>query len=133
MDASSPSQAPPARKNRGFLIYVVPALFWAALIFIGGGADLNDPEHEVKLPYDKLQHVVAFAVLTYLGFRALRHVAPGAAQRRLIALSAFLSVSVGILLELYQLGLPHRSAEVADVIADTAGAAVAAAWLYFRR
>jgi VanZ family protein len=133
MDASRPEHAPPARKPHAFLLSVLPALCWLALIFIGGGLDFGPPEIETGLPFDKLQHAVAFAVLGLLFFRALRHVGPGIGQTRLIALSAMLSIAAGVLLELYQLGLPHRSAEVGDLIADTLGACAAAAWLHFRR
>jgi VanZ family protein len=133
MDAFPPEHAPPARKARAFVLSVLPALGWLALIFIGGGLDFGPPEVETGLPFDKLQHAVAFAVLGFLFFRALRHVAPGIGQTRLIALSTMLSIGAGLLLELYQLGLPHRSAELGDLIADTIGACAAAAWLHFRR
>lgn len=132
MDGSRPEPARPARKH-AFLIYVVPALFWLALIFIGGGADFGPPVKDSGFPIDKLEHLVAFGVLTYLFFRALRYVTPGIAQRGLIALSAFLATGAGGVLELYQLGLPHRSAELGDLLADAVGALLAAAWLRFRR
>ena len=131
--ASNPGQAAePSRRARGFLLQVLPAIGWLAAIFIGGGADMGPPEVDVGLPFDKVQHVVAFGVLGYLLFRALRHVLPGSGKQRQIALSAFLSVSMGILLELYQLGLPHRSADIADVVADAVGAGAAALWLLWR-
>jgi len=133
MDASQPEHAAPPRRQHAFLWYVLPALGWLALIFIGGGADFGPPEVNTGLPWDKLQHAVAFGVLGYLCFRALRQVAPGSRQTKLIALSALFSMGAGLLLELYQLGLPHRSAEVADLVADVVGAGAAAAWLHFRR
>lgn len=133
MDATPPNPAASAQKPPGFVASVLPALCWVALIFIGGGADFGPPEVNTGFPFDKLQHALAFAMLGILSFRALRHVAPGSGQNRLIALSALFSIGTGILLELYQLGLPHRTAELADLLADAFGAGAAAAWLHFRR
>jgi VanZ family protein len=133
MDAIPPDHVTPARKPQSFLLAVLPALFWLALIFIGGGADFGPPEASTGFPFDKLQHGVAFAMLGVLSFRALGHVLPGSGRSRLIALSALLSIGAGVLLELYQLGLPHRSAELGDLLADAVGAGAAAAWLHFRR
>lgn len=132
MDATPTDQATPARKPPGFVLSVLPAFVWLALIFIGGGADFGPPEIDTGFPFDKVQHAVAFAMLGILLFRALSHVAPGSGRSRLIALSALLSIGVGVLLELYQLGLPHRSAEIADLLADALGAGAAAAWLRWR-
>lgn len=132
MDGSRPDTAPPKPRPRAFLIYVAPALFWLLLIFIGGGADFGPPVEETGFPIDKVEHLIAFGVLAYLFFRALRHVTPGIGKRGLIALSAFLAIGAGGVLELYQLGLPHRSAELGDLLADAIGALLAAAWLNFR-
>jgi len=111
----------------GFVRNVLPALLWAIAIFIGGGPGVPQPSVEgLWIPIDKLDHAVAFCGLQVLGFRALRYELPDRTRTRLVWFAALISVLFGIALELYQLGLPDRSAEVADAVADAVGAVLGA-------
>lgn len=118
----------------GFARNVLPALLWAGAIFVGGGPGVPQPTVDgLFIPIDKLDHTVAFCGLQVLGFRALRYEMPGRTRRSLLWLAALVSVLFGIALELYQLGLPDRSAEVADAVADAVGAVIGATVLGFVR
>ena len=110
----------------GFARNVLPALVWAIAIFIGGSSGVPQPRIDVGLPTDKVNHVVAFLGLQLLSYRALRYALPQRRRVPLRWLAVLVAVTVGIALELYQLGLPDRSAEVEDVMADSVGALVGA-------
>ena len=129
---SNPQPAGGERVRGGFLINVLPALAWAIAIFIGGGPGVRQPSIDL-IPIDKLEHALAFCGLQVLGFRALRYELPGRARPALLWVAALISVLFGIALEIYQLGLPDRSAEVADAVADALGALIGAAGLHFAR
>jgi VanZ family protein len=118
----------------GFVRNVLPALLWALAIFIGGGPGVPQPSIDlIFVPIDKFDHTLAFCGLQVLGFRALRYAFPDRTRVALLWVAALLSVVFGVALELYQLGLPDRSAEVADALADGVGAVVGATVLTFLR
>ena len=132
--SSTPSRPPPQPLLRGgFGRNVVPALLWAIAIFIGGSSGVPQPHIDVGLPTDKVNHVTAFLGLQLLSYRALRYGLPNRRRLPLRWLAVLVAVLVGIALELYQLGLPDRSADVEDVMADAVGAIVGAVALTFVR
>jgi VanZ family protein len=118
---------PPVRG--GFVPNVVPALVWAVAIFVGGSSGVPQPKFDIGLPSDKVNHLAAFCGLQLLTYRALRYALPLRAPAPLRWIAVIVATFVGILLELYQLGLPDRSADVADALADAAGALVGVAVL----
>lgn len=86
--------------------------FWAAALFAFVMAVLPHPPQLPGAPTDKIQHILAFAVLTALAAAGW----PKAPRLRLLAgLSGF-----GVLIELVQM-IPalHRSADWRDWLADT--------------
>jgi VanZ family protein len=103
---------------------VLPALLWTVALFFGGGGP-PPPEGAgdvIGVPSDKLLHASAFLVLTLLTARAVRYELPRGGHRTRVGLAVSASVAVGVLLEVYQLALPDRSASVGDAIADAIGA-----------
>lgn len=129
MTAPSPITAPGASASTprgGFIKNVVPALVWTVALFFGGGGPPppEGPGELIGIPSDKLLHAVAFLVLAVLSARAVRYELPNRARAWLVGLAVVVSVAVGVLLEVYQLALPDRSAEVADAVADSIGAVV---------
>jgi VanZ family protein len=126
------SSSPPARRLREFAAHVLPALVWVVLVFIGGGLHQPPPEIDPAFPIDKLEHAAAFLILQLLAYRALSYVWPDRSRKARAWWGALASLGVGVALELYQLGLPHRSAELADAVADAAGAALGALFLASR-
>jgi VanZ family protein len=120
------SGSAPEPLNGGFARNVLPALAWAVAIFIGGSSGVPQPHLDVGLPTDKVNHLAAFLGLQLLSYRALRYALPAWRRLPLRWLAVLAAVLVGVALELYQLGLPDRSAEAADVVADSIGALIGA-------
>lgn len=116
----------------GFVRHVLPALLWTLAIFIGGSSGVPQPKIDVGLPTDKVNHVVAFLGLQLLSYRALRYALPDKTRASARWLAVLVAVLVGVALELYQLGLPDRDADVADVVADSVGAIIGALSLALR-
>jgi len=121
-DRVTGSQSSPSRL-RGFGLHVLPALVYVAAIFYGGSLT------SAKLPRvqlsDKLIHLIAFAVLQVLAFRAIRFLWRRQGLKGHIVASIISTSAVGAALEIYQLFLESRSAEMLDWVADTLGALVA--------
>lgn len=74
------------------------------------------PPSSVDTGWDKANHALAFAVLAVVAQRGF----PGAGVLRLLAWG----VAYGAFIEIVQSRIPGRSAEWADVVADTAGVLV---------
>ncbi|MEZ4223806.1 MAG: VanZ family protein [Polyangiaceae bacterium] len=131
---SEPTVAPPRRG--GFFLNVVPALLYVVAVFYGGGMRGSVvPTQEIRFG-DKILHAIAFGAMVLVLRRAYAWLSPTWSAGRVLWLSALTSALVGGLLELYQMALPHRSAEWLDFIADALGAALVAAalhWLTPRR
>jgi VanZ family protein len=99
----------------------VPArrlLFWAAAIFAFAMAVVPHPPEVPGEPNDKIQHMVAFATLGFLGAWAY---ARASLMRLFIGLSLF-----GAFIEIVQaIPLLQRDSDVKDWIADTIACGVA--------
>ncbi len=115
------------QKPRGFVLDVLPAglylavLFWAGLIPL---KSLLGPDFALA---DKVWHLMAFGGLAGILSRALRHFGRPAALAARDA--ALLSTLLGGLLEGLQSLTTYRSADWADFLADLLGAALAYAAL----
>jgi len=80
---------------------------------------------------DKVFHALAFGLGTVLLCRALHCQAPARSPRQIALCSVLAALGYGVADELHQARVPQRTAEVADVVADGLGAALAAwGWLY---
>ena len=104
---------------------VAPALVWTAIVFVFGGIPNPGPPLPLDFPIDKLEHAGAFGVLQILTLRALRYELPGALPRAMPWIAALISTVVGAALEVYQLTVPNRSAELMDLVSDAIGAVLA--------
>jgi len=100
--------------------------FWSAAAFAFTMAVLPNPPHLPGGPSDKVQHMLAFAVLAALASAAYRN-AP------LLPIGVLLS-AFGAAIEVVQL-IPalHRWGDVVDWVADTAAAALVLAAVGLRR
>ena len=100
-----------------------PVVAWMAMIF--GVSSLHLPPGAGTIP-DWISHGGVYAVLAALIARAL---AGGlrAAPLRVAVAAAILASLYGVTDEWHQSYVPHRIAELADVIKDVAGAVVGAA------
>ena len=95
-------------------------LFWFTLLFAYGAAIMPAPRAPDLGAGDKVNHIAAFLVLTWLGRNAYRALGR---WRLALGLSAF-----GVLIELTQ-AIPalHRDASVWDWVADSCAILVALA------
>jgi VanZ family protein len=114
----TPARPAPHRALRWFI-----AVVYAFAIFALGVADFGPLPVPSRLPIDKLQHFLAFGAFVWVLELALLELGP---QRRRVY-SVLVSAVCGSLLELVQSALPHRSAELLDLVADILGALFAAA------
>ena len=115
-----------------FLREVGPALAYTVFIFYAGSVDVPPPPFQPPLlEPDKILHALAFGLLAWLSYRALRFELPALGVRKQALYGALISSLVGGVLELYQSALPNRSADVIDFVADAVGA-FACAWLVIR-
>ena len=104
------------------LLWFVPALLWALVIFtLGSIPSLTPP---VDLPLDKLGHFGMFAVLGALLAWGLHR----ARVRASLAWPLIAGMLVGAIDEWHQRTVPGRSSDVMDLVADVAGCALAL-WL----
>jgi VanZ family protein len=71
---------------------------------------------------DKGVHFVEYAVLGFLVAHASLRTWPAHSMLRTGALAIYITVAWGVLDELHQACVPGRSADVLDLVADTAGA-----------
>jgi hypothetical protein len=111
--------------KRGFLSHVFPALLYVAIIFWLGSIHTSLAIPQDLFPRDKVNHLGAFGLLTWLSLRALRFELRAVAYSRLIIASIAVSSLTGALLEAWQALFPYRSVELGDWVADTIGAALA--------
>lgn len=104
---------------------VLPALVWTAIVFVLGGIPNPGPSIDLAFSVDKLEHAVAFAILQVLALRALRYELPSTWPGGMPWVAALVSTLVGGALELYQLTVPNRTAELMDLVWDAIGAIAA--------
>ncbi len=110
-----------ASKIRKILIYWAPALFYCGLIVYL--SSLSHPSQNLPSIFsalsDKLVHGVEYGILGILVYRAIQHTTQ---IRQSIGMAIFCAVIFGISDELHQWYVPHRHADIWDVVADASGA-----------
>jgi VanZ family protein len=126
----APLEAPPPRWWLA-LYWLLPAIVYAAFIFYLSSQANPLPGLSTRFS-DKLLHLVeyaAFGAVATWGFSHLVRL-PRAARWAALVGSLY-----GLSDEFHQRFVPHRSADVADWVADTIGSALGAllAWLVLRR
>ena len=106
------------------MLHVAPAVLSVFLVFYLG----STPRELTELPSfemrDKVGHFFAFAFVQFTHFRASRFLSPHKPLRDVVTTSVLSATFVGGALELWQMMLPHRSAEWGDFGADFLGALV---------
>jgi VanZ family protein len=107
-----------------------PAILWMALIFIG--SSIPDVAGMPGGVSDKGIHAGVYAVLGLLFVRALSGASWRDVTLRIVLASIALSVLYGLTDEWHQTFVSGRSPEVADLVADGAGASAAgfAVWAW---
>ena len=109
-----------------WLWYWGPVVGYAGLIFYL--SSLPNPTEELPIPDigDKWLHLIEYAGLGALCFRAFRLGAAQALSQRALLLAVIVSSLYGFTDELHQALVPMRESSWLDVIADTIGAGMGA-------
>ena len=126
--------APSAGSRYPILWYWLPVLLYASLIFYL--SSLPHPEDELpdfvfKKLSDKFLHLVEYAVLGLLCYRALRWAAGQSVARRAVIITIMAVSFYGMTDELHQAFVPFRESSWLDWLADTLGGVIGA--VGFRR
>ena len=114
--------------HRARYVFLVLAIAWACLIFfLSSQPGIDAPE--LCPGQDKLFHLIAYAVLGFLGVGALKITEEGYRHRQ-VWFVALVVMLYGISDEIHQYFVPGRSAEALDAMADAVGAMLGA-WVMF--
>ena len=105
-----------------FMIYQLPAIGWACLIFISSSITASQMPDMSIFRFDKVIHCGVYFVFAFLLYRAFRH------QGRYPALAhhaALVTIAAVVLFgasdEFHQLYVPGRQCDIFDLMADTSG------------
>jgi VanZ family protein len=104
----------------------IPALLWAATIFVLSSISGSAYPATNLVNADKLVHLFLYGLLGGLCARGLAR-GSGLAPRSLFFLAALLSTLYGVSDELHQAFVPGRNSDWRDVVADAVGSLLGAA------
>jgi VanZ family protein len=115
-----------------FVRYQLPVILWILAIFALSSIPTL-PQIKFPISPDKLAHMGIYFVLCLLWKRALFHQERFPLLARQAVWYAFaLTVVYGTLLEVYQMLVPNRYADVYDAVANAMGAGMYAGWSVWR-
>ncbi|MEK7188482.1 MAG: VanZ family protein [Patescibacteria group bacterium] len=110
----------------GLIVYWVPPLIWGGVIFLFSSlarvrtSDIYWQDFLLK----KSAHIIEYAILTILLYRAFRNSQVKGAKRAMIY-SILISIFYSITDEIHQSFVPGRESRIRDVVFDTIGASLA--------
>ena len=108
-------------KFKHFVWFQLPAIVWAAAIFIQSSMSYIDTPDLGFDVQDKLFHAIEYAILGFLLRRALVFQSTQFIKERTGWLTILIGGTYAISDEIHQLFVPGRSGEIADAIADIVG------------
>ena len=112
------------KKIKHFAWFQLPAIAWAAAIFIQSSMSYIDtPDLGFDLQ-DKLFHGIEYAIFGFLLRRALLFQKNQFIQKNVSWLTILIGGAYAISDEIHQLFVPGRSSEINDAIADITGLAL---------
>ena len=106
---------------RRISLWAPPVIYMAAIFSLSADPD---PPAPASIS-DKLMHLMAYAVLAVLVFRAVTGGLPARVTRWSAVITLLITSVYAISDELHQVYVPGRTADVNDLYADVAGAALA--------
>jgi VanZ family protein len=118
---------------RTFARYWLPLLIYVGLIFLLSSLSRR-PHSILEFLPDKLLHFIEYALLAALTARAINSLPKPNAWWVVLLLTLAVVAVLGVLDELYQSTVPHRSPEVLDWVADASGGLLGGVcYLLFKR
>ncbi|MGE3801948.1 MAG: VanZ family protein [Candidatus Kapaibacterium sp.] len=117
--------------GKGIVLYVLPLLVYCVGIFTLSSFPLPEMPNFGFDFQDKLNHIVAYFLMTLLAYRAITWLGRKSQfERGKLVLFAFLFVALyGATDEVHQMFVPGRTADVFDWIADCVGAGLSIPFL----
>lgn len=121
-------------RTKIFVFYWLPVIFYCLVIYIQS----SHPVTESLPPFphaDKLVHTAGYALLGFLFYRAYLATGMSRRARILLIVSALSASAYGVSDEIHQYFVPSRTAEFADIVADSVGSVMGAmvALIFFHR
>jgi glycopeptide antibiotics resistance protein len=113
-----------------FIIYWLPAIFWALLIFTFSSSQLPmvGPSYWPDFVAKKTAHVIEYAIFSIFLYRALK--GSGVGKKQAMVGSIIIAFLYAVTDEMHQSFIPVRTARARDVFFDTFGAALSAYYLW---
>jgi VanZ family protein len=111
---------------RPFFYYIVPAVFYAALVLV---LSLLPDSGGPSYSWDKANHFIAYAVMSFLFTRAASAAGFSAARAAFAAVAVATLFGIGV--EFLQSLTSTRQADALDALANTLGALLGAALFSF--
>jgi hypothetical protein len=114
----------PARQRQRIILRWGLVLAYMGCIFVVSAIPGTDLPH-VHMS-DKVEHAAEYGVLALLLCRALWVYMPTRSRYSIMGIAIVASIVYGASDEIHQLFVPHRSSDLADLVADSVGACLAA-------
>jgi VanZ family protein len=121
------------RSNLTLMAQHAPALGYVVLVFVGASLNVKTGIPSGAFPLDKVMHALAFGGMVPLLLRSIRFELAEVRFWVQLLLASSVALLIGLLIEAYQLALPHRSAELLDVVADALGIALGVVLVLIQR
>ena len=112
------------RTDNNFLLYWLPVIVWAILIFALSSFPAFPEAMQPLLSFDKLAHALEYAVFSFLLARAFGNSKKNNFKKYFRVLAVICAVVYGMSDELHQYFVPMRSACIIDLIYDSIGAII---------
>jgi VanZ family protein len=125
-----------SEEARHFIRFQMPAILWAAVIFVASSIPASKLPRFVHLINDKVIHFSIFFLLGILVYRALEpKVTPAGFDWRRLVIAISAVILYGISDEFHQVFVPGRTVDAFDALADSLGGVSSALfiWLNYRR
>lgn len=107
-----------------FIIYHLPFLLFAALIFtISSIPNLRQPQLKF-LAVDKIAHFIEYALFAFLTFRSFTHLSSKLSVNQSLTISLIFLGFFAMLDEFYQRYIPGRFFDIYDILTDILGASL---------
>lgn len=119
---------------KAVLVLWTPVLVYAGMIFFLSSQSLDFVGEGPFPQWDKVAHGTEYGLFCLLILRALRGTCPKARLSVIAAWAVLITASYGASDEFHQSFVPHREADIFDLLADGGAASlVSAIWFYRSR
>jgi VanZ family protein len=118
-----------------FIMYHLPALLYAALIFyVSGLRSISPPPFGFSWD-DKIYHFGEYALLSFFIFIALKYYRQESIRKYIHLVAIVIACIFAASDEIHQFFVPGRDSQLGDLLADSLGAILTqvAIWFYLKR